>query len=88
MTKSEEDSNMVKGSPQSPGAGNEGYDPRAWRKELYNLSGQGDIDTVWLYRDRGRGEVGAGRRHSHQPQVVGLHGGHHGDQPGQQSGFH
>ena len=30
--------------------------------------------------------MGAGCGHSHQPEVVGLYGRHHGDQPGQQPG--
>ena len=48
-----------------------------------------DRETLVLYgyiEVEDRGEVGRERRYGDQPQMVGFHGGHHGNESGQQPG--
>ena len=52
-------------------------------RQLHHRAGPGHADAVRLHRDRRPRAVGRRRRHRHQPEVVGLHGRHHGDQRGQ-----
>ena len=54
----------------------------ARRQPVFDLPKSGDERIVRLSRDRRRRTLERDSRHRHQPEMVALHGRHHGDQSG------